>query len=332
NLDVRIDRVAAGQLGTTAEQIGQAVVAATSSTRFVTPNYWRDPRSGISYQVQVQAPQPEMTSEAALSAIPVPGVDGEVSLGQVATVRQQTVPGELDRKNGQWLVSVTANLDAGDVGLAQREIRDAIAAAGEPPRGVVVEVRGQPAVLGQILGNLRVGLALALLVMLLLLTANFQSLRLALVALSTIPAVLAGALLLLLITDTSLNLQSFMGLIMAIGVALANAILVVTFAERARREGLPSFEAARRAVSERLRPVLMTSMAMIAGMIPMALAIGGGAETAPLGRAVIGGLLAATAATLLILPLVFGFVMRRVPARGASLDPDDSAFGMETSE
>jgi multidrug efflux pump subunit AcrB len=175
----------------------------------------------------------------------------------------------------------------------------------------------------EIFSNLEVGLAVSVLVMLLLLTANFQSLRLALVALSTIPAVLAGALVFLLVTGTSLNLESMMGMIMGIGVALANAILVVTFAERGRREGFNSFEAARRAASERLRPVLMTSLAMIAGMIPMALSIGGGAETAPLGRAVIGGLLAATGATLFVLPLVFGFVQRNASLRVASLDPDD---------
>lgn len=336
NLDVRIDRVAAGQLGTTAEKVGQAVVASTASTRFVTPNYWRDPKSGISYQVQVQVPQPKMTSEAALAAVPVPAESGDIVLGQVASVRQQTVPGELDRKNGQWLVSVTANLATPDLGLAQRSIRDAIAAVGPPPKGVSIDVRGQPAVMEQMLSNLEVGLALSVLVMLLLLTANFQSLRLALVAISTVPAVLAGGLLFLLITNTSLNLESLMGMIMGIGVALANAILVVTFAERARYEGLSAFEAGRRAASERLRPVLMTSMAMIAGMIPMALAIGGGAETAPLGRAVIGALLAATTATLLVLPIVFGFVQRNASLRSASLDPDDPinapAQGMELAQ
>jgi multidrug efflux pump subunit AcrB len=334
DLDVRIDRVLAGQLGTTAEKVGQAVVASTASTRFVTPNYWRDPKSGISYQVQVQVPQPKMTSEAALSTIPVASSNGDLLLGQVASIRQQTVPGELDRKNGQWLVSVTANLATPDIGSAQRAIRDAITAAGPAPKGVTIEVRGQPAVMAEILSNLEIGLGVAVLVMLLLLTANFQSLRLALVTLSTIPAVLAGALVLLLLTGTSLNLESLMGMIMGIGVALANAILVVTFAERGRREGLSSFEAARRAASERLRPVLMTSLAMIAGMIPMALAIGGGAETAPLGRAVIGGLLAATGATLFILPLVFGFVQRNASLRSPSLDPDDPAnapnFAMET--
>ena len=159
---------------------------------------------------------------------------------------------------------------------------------------------------------------------LLLLAANFESIRLSLIVLSTMPAVLAGVVLMLLITGTSLNLESFMGAIMAIGVAVANAILLVTFAEKNRRNGEDAKSAARNAAGERLRPVLMTSLAMITGMIPMALAIGRGSEEiAPLGRAVIGGLICATAATLLVLPTVFGLVQKRASLVSPSLDPDD---------
>jgi multidrug efflux pump subunit AcrB len=161
-------------------------------------------------------------------------------------------------------------------------------------------------------------------VILLLLTANFQSLKLALVVLSTAPAVLTGSVLMLLVTGTTLNLESFMGTIMAIGVAVANAILLVTFAEQNRANGMVAPEAARAAAVERLRPVLMTSMAMIAGMIPMAIAFGaGGEETAPLGRAVIGGLAVATVATLFLLPMIFGLVQRNASTRSRSLDPED---------
>jgi multidrug efflux pump subunit AcrB len=176
----------------------------------------------------------------------------------------------------------------------------------------------------QIFGNLSVGLALAIFVILLLLAANFESIRLSLIVLSSVPAVLAGVILMLLITGTSLNLESFMGAIMAIGVAVANAILLVTFAEKNRKDGADAKTAARNAAGERLRPVLMTSLAMITGMIPMALAIGRGSEeTAPLGRAVIGGLIAATAATLLVLPTVFGLVQKRASLVSPSLDPED---------
>ena len=326
NLDVRINRVLAGELGTTAEKVGQAVVAGTASTRFVTPNYWRDPRSGISYQVQVQVPQQTMGSSAAVSAIPVPVTGGIAPLGQLADIRSQTTPGELDRENGQWLVSLTANLAKPDLGLASRSVDKAIARAGQPPKGVAVEIRGQITVMREIFANLAGGLAVALLVMLLLLTANFQSLRLALVALSTVPAVLAGGLLSLLLTGTSLDLESFMGLIMGVGVALANAILLITFAERNRKAGQGALEAACNAASERLRPVLMTSLAMVVGMLPMALALGHGAEaTAPLGRAVIGAVIVATIATLFVLPILFGLIQKKAPIASVSLDPDDPA-------
>ncbi len=171
-----------------------------------------------------------------------------------------------------------------------------------------------------------------MLVIYLLLAANFQSLRLAFVVLSTVPAVICGVIFALLLTRTTLNIQSFMGAIMAIGVAVANAILLVIFAEEHRRAGNVSNAAAIQGAQIRMRPILMTSMAMIAGMIPMALGIGEGAQqTAPLGRAVIGGLLFATAATLLILPLVFSLVQERAGSRSPSLDPDDaqSAFARE---
>ena len=211
-----------------------------------------------------------------------------------------------------------------DLRLANNAINKAIADAGTPPRGVTTAVRGQVSALQQIFGELGIGLLAAIGVILLLLTANFQSLKLALVVLSTAPAVLAGSVLMLLITGTTLNLESFMGTIMAIGVAVANAILLVSFAEQNRAQRSLSHAAARAAAAERLRPVLMTSLAMIAGMIPMALAIGQGTEeTAPLGRAVIGGLSVATVATLFLLPMVFGLAQRNASVETSSLDPED---------
>jgi multidrug efflux pump subunit AcrB len=325
SVDIRINRVLAGQLGVTAEQVGQAVVSATASSRFVSPDYWRDPRSGISYQVQVQVPQAQMTTIKDVETIPVTSATGaRPMLNEMASVRSASLPGELDRQNGLWMIALSANLSGNDLGHAAVEIDRAIARAGAPPRGVTVQVRGQVSAMRQIFGNLSIGLALSILVILLLLATNFQSLRLSLIVLSTTPAVLAGAILMLLATGTSLNLESFMGTIMALGVAVANAILLVTFAEQNRRAGADSKLAVRNAAAERLRPVLMTSLAMIAGMAPMALAIGRGAEeTAPLGRAVIGGLLAATAATLLVLPSIFALVQRRASLISPSLDPDD---------
>jgi multidrug efflux pump subunit AcrB len=222
------------------------------------------------------------------------------------------------------MLMLSANLGGRDLRLANKAIEKALANAGTPPRGVKTQIRGQVSALQEIFGELAIGLLAAIGVILLLLTANFQSLRLALIVLSTAPAVLAGSVLMLLVTGTTLNLESFMGTIMAIGVAVANAILLVSFAEQNRLKGATAPDAAKAAAVERLRPVLMTSLAMIAGMIPMALAFGQGSEeTAPLGRAVIGGLSAATVATLFLLPMVFGLVQRNASTRSRSLDPED---------
>jgi multidrug efflux pump subunit AcrB len=324
-VDIRVNRAMAGQLGTTADAVGSAVVAATASSRFVAPNYWRDPRSGVSYQVQVQVPQPRMTSLGDVANIPVGSATGAQPLvNQLADLRSTTVPGELDRQNGLWMLALSSNIGGRDLRRAHNAIAKALVDAGVPPRGVTAQIRGQISALRMIFGELAIGLTAAIGVILLLLTANFQSLKLALVVLSTAPAVLTGSVLMLLITGTTLNLESFMGTIMAIGVAVANAILLVTFAEQNRANGMVAPEAARAAAVERLRPVLMTSMAMIAGMIPMAIAFGaGGEETAPLGRAVIGGLAVATVATLFLLPMIFGLVQRNASTRSRSLDPED---------
>jgi multidrug efflux pump subunit AcrB len=266
-----------------------------------------------------------MTSIGDIGNIPVGSATGAQPLvNQLAELRSTTVPGELDRQNGQWMLTLSANLGNRDLRLANKAIEKALTDAGAPPRGIKTEIRGQVSALQQIFGELAIGLSAAIGVILLLLTANFQSLRLALVVLSTAPAVLSGSILMLLVTGTTLNLESFMGTIMAIGVAVANAILLVSFAEQNRLNGAASHNAARAAAAERLRPVLMTSLAMIAGMIPMALAFGQGSEeTAPLGRAVIGGLLVATVATLLLLPVVFGIVQRHAGTKSRSLDPED---------
>ncbi len=327
SININVDRERAGQLGVTTAGVGRSFLAATSSSRFVAPNYWADPRSGVAYQVQVQLPQSDVTSIQDVEHIPVTlGAASHPLMGDVAQVGYGTVVGEYHRLNGQRMVTLTANVSGEDLGRISSELDSAIKRAGELPRGVKVTVRGQIGPMKQTLTNLGVGLLLAVLVIYLLLAANFQSLKLAFVVLSTVPAVICGVLFMLLLTGTSLNVQSFMGAIMAIGVAVANAILLVTFAEEYRRAGNAAMDAALHGAKTRMRPILMTSMAMIAGMVPMALAIGEGSQqTAPLGRAVIGGLLFATAATLLILPLVFSLVQQRAGVESPSLDPDDPA-------
>jgi multidrug efflux pump subunit AcrB len=275
--------------------------------------------------VQVEVPQPEISTLDDLRVVPVAQNQSQHPLlSDVAHVENGTIVGEYDRIDGQRMVTMSANISGDDLGRAAARIDEALAKAGTPPRGASVNVRGQIAAMRETLTNIAVGLAVAVVVIFLLLAANFQSMRLAFVIVSAVPAVLAGVVLMLAITRTTLNVQSFMGAIMAIGVAVANAILLVTFAEKVRSTAGTALDAAVQAARARMRPVLMTSAAMIAGMVPMALALGEGAEaTAPLGRAVIGGLAAATLATLVVLPSIYSLVQQSASTTSPSLDPDD---------
>ncbi|HEX5047860.1 MAG TPA: efflux RND transporter permease subunit [Gammaproteobacteria bacterium] len=322
-LDVNVSRERAGLMGVDMTEVSRSLVSATSSSRFVVPNYWADPNSGVAYQIQVQIPQAAMSSVEELENIPIANSEGQpVLLRSVASVTEGTAPGQYERYNMQRTITVTANLE-GDLGTIAGEVRAALAELGSPPPRVTVALRGQVVPMEQMLGSLRDGLLLAVVAIFLLLAANFQSLKLALVVVSTVPAVIAGVAIVLVVTGTTLNIQSFMGAIMGIGVAVANAILLVTFAERGRLAGSAAAAAAVESARSRLRPILMTSLAMIAGMLPLAIGLGeGGEQTAPLGRAVVGGLAAATLATLLVLPSVFAIVQGRAHRRSPSLDPD----------
>ena len=323
-VEVQIDRERAAASQVSTEKIANSLVAATSSSRFTVPNYWRDPATGIGYQVQVEVPQNLMRSPTDVNTVPVlPHPTTPLMVENVAEVREGTMPGEVDRYNMRRLISMTANIEGDDLGSVAERIT-AILAANPPPSGVQVDVRGQVPPMNDMFRGLGFGLGVAVIAIFLLLTAYFQSIRLALAAVAAVPAVLCGVVLMLLATRTTLNLQSFMGAIMAVGVAVANAILLVTFAERSRRDGLSAVEAGVEAARMRLRAILMTSLAMIAGMVPMALGLGeGGDQTAPLGRAVIGGLLASTVATLTLLPAVFALFMGRSSTESASLSPTD---------
>ncbi len=324
-VDVKVDREKAGVMGVKMADVSRALVTATSSSRFVVPNYWADPNSGVAYQVQVQIPQARMDSIEQVRNVPVLERAGHgLLLRNVATVTESSAVGQYERYNMQRMVTVTANLAGADLGRVAKEVAAALKKLGPPPPGLTVTVRGQVVPLGQMLDGLRQGLLLAVVVIFLLLAANFQSLKLSFLVVSTTPAVLAGVLLMLWATGTTLNIQSFMGAIMAVGVAVANAILLVTFAERNRLAGASAIEAAVEGARSRLRPILMTSTAMIAGMLPMALGWGeSGQQTAPLGRAVVGGLAVATVATLLALPALFALVQARAHRRSASLEPTE---------
>jgi multidrug efflux pump subunit AcrB len=211
-----------------------------------------------------------------------------------------------------------------DLGSATAAIQKAIKEMGAPPAGLVAEVRGMSSLLVETLDSLQTGLIAAIVVIMLLLAANYQSFGLSLTVLSSIPAVLLGAMLLLLATGSTINLQSYMGLIMSTGTSVANAVLIVTNAEHLRQEYRDPFKAACVAASVRFRPIMMTTLSMVVGMIPMASGLGeAGDQSAPLGRAVIGGLILSTVASLLVVPLVYGWVMQKATFRSPSLLPDN---------
>jgi multidrug efflux pump subunit AcrB len=322
---VNVDRERAGLLGVKMSDVTRSLVAATTSSRFTKPVYWADPNTGISFNVQVQIPEAKTTSVEDLGNVPVKAAGADaVLLRNLATIGTGTSPGTYERYNVARLLSITANLHQADLGTAMRAIRDAVTAAGAAPEArTKVDYRGQVIPLEQLMGGFRSGLIIAIVVIFLMLIANFQSVRLGLTVVSTVPAVLAGVSLTLWLTGTTLNIQSAMGAIMAVGVAVANAILLVTFAEKARAGGVGPIDGAIEGGRSRLRPILMTSFAMIAGMMPLALGTGeGGDQTAPLGRAVVGGLALATFATLFVLPSFFAILTTR-KVRSPSLDPHD---------
>jgi multidrug efflux pump subunit AcrB len=325
SVKIDVDRERAGQLGVNMQDVTRAMVAATTSSRFTQANFWGDPTKGVSYNVQVQIPQTETKSIEDLGNVPVPSSSGEpVLLRNIAKITEDSGPGQYERYNMARFLSITANYHGTDLGGVLTKVRKAIADAGAPPAKTTVDLRGQAPTLDALKSGFGSGLGIAVAVLFFLLAANFQSWRLAFAVTSTVPAVLCGIIATLLITGTTLNIQSAIGSIMAVGVAVANAILLVTFAERERRKsGGDPRDGAIRGAASRLRPILMTSTAMIAGMMPMALNLGGkAAQMAPLGRAVVGGLVFATLATLFVLPAFFALLAgRRV--RSVSLDPDD---------
>jgi multidrug efflux pump subunit AcrB len=328
-VDVAINRERAGLLGVRVADAARSLVAATTSSRFTVPNYWADAKTGVSYSLQVQIPQTLTQSVEDVKNVPVSTKDGRSALlRNFASITPGSAVGQYERYNMARVVSVTANVHGAALGDVAREVQAAIKDAGNLPPKTKVDLRGQVVPLGELLTGLSNGLLLAVVAIFLMLAANFQSIRLALVAISTAPAVIAGVVIALWLTRTTLNIQSFMGAIMAIGVAVANAILLVTFAERSRLEGKSARDAAIDGARSRLRAILMTSFAMIAGMVPMAMGLGeAGEQIAPLGRAVIGGLAAATVATLLILPGVFTLLRARASTRSRSLDPTDPLSG-----
>jgi multidrug efflux pump subunit AcrB len=324
-IEVQVDRERAGLLGVHIDEVTRSLVAATASSRFTVANFWSDPASGVSYNIQVQVPQSRTTSMEDLRNIPVGRIgDVQTLLRSVADVHPSAAVETYERYNMVRTISLTANIEGADLGSVSRQLAGVLSGAGAPPPKTTVTLRGQAPILDELSRAFALGLAAATVAILLVLGANFQSFLSALVVLAAVPAALAGVAVALKVTGGTLNIESAVGAIMSVGVAVANAILLVTFAERNRRKNGDSRMAAQEAARDRLRPILMTSLAMSAGMLPMAFGIGqGGAQSAALGRAVLGGLLLATLSTLFAVPCVFAVVRRGAATTSPSLDPDD---------
>jgi multidrug efflux pump subunit AcrB len=325
-VELDVDREKAGLSGATVEDVAHAVVMATASTRFASLNYWIDVKTGFDYLVQIQVPPLRMEKPEDVETLPVESINPLVNLmiRDVAFVRKGVRPGEIDRDMSERYVTLTANVEGEDMGRASDQVAQALEAAGEPPRGVRVETMGQLPPMLEMFQSLGIGLCVAVFVIFVLLTAYFQSPRLALISIGAVPGVLAGIAIILYVTNTSLNIESFMGSIMCLGVSVSNSVMLVTFIDEHWKKGSSSAEAAVMGASERLRPILMTACAMTVGMVPMALALERGSQMqAPLGRAVIGGLVMSTFATLLVVPSIFAVVIGRKKAESPSIYPDD---------
>ena len=332
-VNITVDRNKLALMGLSIDNVAKSITDVTSSSRYTNKNLWLDEQKAYTYQSQVQVPEYIMNSMQQLQSVSlVPGQMRPV-LSDVASFRIDTLPGEYDRSGPRRYVTVSANIYKKDLGAATTAVQKAINDMGTPPPGLVAEIKGMSSLLTETLDSLQMGLMAAVVVILLLLAANYQSFGLSISVLATVPAVLLGAMLLLLATGATLNLQSYMGIIMSTGVSVANAILIVTNAEKLRLEYRDPFKAAIVAASIRMRPILMTSLAMIAGMIPMASGLGeAGDQSAPLGRAVIGGLAASTFAALFIVPLVYGWIQQKASFDPVSLLPEDAPISTNPSK
>lgn len=324
-LRIDINRDLAGQFDLGVDDITKNLVAATSSTRFTNKNMWIDPRSGLVFQTQVEIPYADLLTESQLRSLPVKKGSMRPTLEDVAEVRRSTAPAQVNRKGPNRYVTIIANIHDKDLGSASAAVKKAIEKAGEPPRGVTVWTEGTMNLLDETMRSLLSGLGVALIAIFLMMAAYYQSVKVPLIILSVAPAVFAGSLLVLFLTGSTLNLQSYMGIIMAIGVSVSNTILLVDQGEFYRKKlFLKPSNAARLASASRLRPILMTAAAMFAGMLPMAIGIGEGSEqAAPLGRAVIGGLIGSSITILLLIPHFYASVMSRTAVKSPSLDPND---------
>lgn len=323
-ININVDRIRAAQLGVDMSEISRSLIASTSSSRFTEKNVWVDEKAGYSYSVQVQVPESKMSSKEDIGQVPLLKNSLRPVLADVATFTPTTTYGETDNLGAMPSLTVTANLNKTDLATASKDVQQAIDNLGELPRGLSVELIGLSNTLTDTLDSLQNGLLVAIIVIFLMLAANFQSFKVSAIVLATVPAVLFGSVGLLLVSGSTLNLQSYMGIIMSVGVSISNAVLLITNAEQLRKVNGDAIQSAKEAAALRFRPIVMTALAMVVGMIPMAIGMGEAADqTSPLGRAVIGGLIASTFAGLLMLPLAFAWGQKKTTTQSVSLDPED---------
>jgi multidrug efflux pump subunit AcrB len=331
---VDIDRTKAAEMGLAERDAANSVLLSLSGSGQVQPVYWLDPRVGIQYLVALSVPQRQIDSLSALGAIPVnasrPGEGDAALLANLATISRTNSPPVISHYNVLPVIDVFGGVSGRDLGGVLRDLRPLIEQArSELPRGSFIMLRGQAETMRSSFAGLGLGLVMAMVLIYLLLVVNFQSWLDPFIIITALPGALAGVAWALHLTFTTVSVPALMGAIMGLGVATANSVLVVTFARNALRQGLAPSDAAWDAGVSRLRPVLMTAAAMVIGMFPMALAWGeGGEQNAPLGRAVIGGLVIATIATLFFVPVVFSLLHRRAPAPARAPEPAMPSTGL----
>ncbi|MBZ6377709.1 RND transporter [Pacificimonas flava] len=325
-LKVDVDRARIGQYGMTERDVTTSVSSALAGTSQLSPVYFLDPDSGIQYQVVAQAPEHSVSSIADLRSLPISGGDGEVgqTLGGLASISRESTQAVVTKYNLRPTINLYAGVQGRDLGAVAADVqREIDALSDEVPLGAEVALRGQYETMQTAFRGLGFGLAGAILLIYLLIVVNFQSWRDPFIIITALPGALAGIVWMLFLTGTTLSVPALTGAIMCMGVATANSILMVSFARERLAEGVDAVEAAVEAGLVRFRPVLMTALAMIIGMLPVALGLGeGGEQNAPLGRAVVGGLMLATFATLFFVPVIFAMLHRRSkPAAAAELEP-----------
>src|ERR1019366_8976398 len=280
-LRVNVDRAKALQLGVDQSAVASNLLISLSSSSLLSPNFWLDPKNGVNYNVNVQVPQHIVDSVAELLNTPLTATqDGAVLapqfLGNVATVSQSVEPAALGHYTVQRVIDVNAGVSGRDLGSSSSDVQRAIDSLGQLPRGTDVVIRGQSQAMRESFGSLELGLVLAIILVYLLMVSSYQSWLEPFIIMLAVPGALAGVLWMLVATGATINVESMMGAIIAVGVGVANGNLVITFANELREDGYTPAAAAIEAATIRLRPVLMTALAMILGMLPMALAIGEG--------------------------------------------------------